>query len=453
MYDNIDPRQIALYLMGENVPGIGRLKSESGGRLPLLVTPLVRHTKEIARFMVGAGLSINNKSDAASPAKRTWIQAQLDRLNTGVSIPEILKEVFIEGQIYLAIEQEQDQNGMFTGYYTNKTYVPQQVVKEVYANDGSLVTLTVNVVVEIDKKDMVKRIKYDTGSYQYWSPVPVSQIHLLDQRPPNAIFPHKYGKCPAVRIKNNQEGTPEFDLPALEMATEAALLMTAGAENMLYFGAQIIAAPDVKGTLMAIRNRLRVIQKLPMDEGGAAEAIDIKALPDNYEYFLKQVLNNLADHLGSPLVELNLNSDVSSMALKLVYAPTIATAQGKWASVITDGYQKMFELMLLFAGYDAILADVFLDQPDSYSVILGRTEPLFQMSPTEKQVALQVVQQLIMLGIEPSFALATEYYMGMSPAAVLDQAAGSGGLSTRETLQTTPNNAVPRSSKELPTKN
>jgi hypothetical protein len=257
-------------------------------------------------------------------------------LQTGSELPDLLKTVMVEGKIWLAVEQQQDIQGNFTGYYRTEEYIPAQLHKVEYALDGSVKSLTANVVIVLDGKDFVKRVRYTQDEYTYWSPVPVSQAHLLDKNPPLISYPHGYMRCPVVEIKNNATGTPEFSVAALEMATEVALLMCAGAENMRYFGSQILAAPDVKGTLMAIKNRLRVIQKLPQDEGGSAEAIDIKALPENFEYFLKQLLNNLGEDLGTPVVELNLNSDVSSMALKLVYAPAIATGNKKWASVIDD---------------------------------------------------------------------------------------------------------------------
>jgi hypothetical protein len=109
--------------------------------------------------------------------------------------------------------------------------------------------------------------------------------------------------------------------------------------------------------------------------------------------------------------------------------------------------------MILFSGFDGILADVYLDQPESWGVILDKASPLFPMSPTEKQVALQVVQQLVLLGVDPAYALATEYYTSMSPSTIQKEVVAKGGLTTREKLVEVPNNTVPRSSKELPTKN
>jgi hypothetical protein len=385
-----------LYLLGYNVEGMGRLVSQEDERLPLLATPFRRHLNEVNRFLFDGGVNVDTRT---SGPKQDWVNEQVLRLNLSKTLENLWEQVAIYGKAYIGLHP--DGNGHYKWVLYTSYNVKEDKV-ECYATD---------------EKGLVWRTDYEPFSYGIYSPQKGNDF-ALGKKAHRKEYPHNYPFAPGFEIKNSRG--PEFDLAAIEMATEIAVQTSAAAENFYYFGNQIIATPNRNEALEAIANRTRVLTREPESEGGVPTVLDVKATPETFIKLLENLNASLADHLGSPIVHLNLRSDLSSLTLKLTYSGTIGTAQKKWQALITEGVEPIFGKMLLMAAYDEQLGSVSASDPETYKVSIMRSQPYFKESAMDRAQQLEVVDKLISLGVRPTYALASEYYTSLTEAQVDD---------------------------------
>jgi len=138
--------------------------------------------------------------------------------------------------------------------------------------------------------------------------------------------------------------------------------------------------------------------------------------------------------MGTPLVELNQRSDISSLAMKLGHAATIATAQVKYDHVVGRELTTLLENLLVMAAFQGTLADVYTDDPLSYRLTLSRNIDPFPTTPKEKSEMLDVVAKLISLGIDPAHALSSEYYLTLTPDELSKSLQVPEGFTRRENI-------------------
>lgn len=398
LHDEEELINYRLYLLGYNVEGLGRLQTNDGYRLPLLATPFRRHLNEVNRFLFDGGVVVDTRE---SGPKQDWVTELAKRLKLSSTLTDLWEKIAVYGSVLLAIHPDG------ANFYKWATYTTFEQEKD---SNGTIQKVC---AFSTDSEGLIWQVDYTAKEYLVFPP---RKPNDKPGRPKRT--PHPYKFVPVYEIKNNTAATSEFDLAAIDMATEIAVQFSSAAENFYYFGAQIIATPNKREALDMISTRSRVLTKESAEEGGAPSVLDLKPTP---EYFIKLIENlnaNLADHLGSPVVHLNLRSDLSSLTLKLTHQGTIGTAQKKWESIVTEGVEPVFGLMLLMSAYDGLRADVTSTDPSTYKVDIMRNRAYFQESALEKSQQLDVVDKLISLGIRPSYALSEEYYAHLTEAQV-----------------------------------
>jgi len=389
-----------LFLLGYNVEGLGRLETANGARLPLLATPFRRHLNEVNRFLFDGGVVVDTRQPGP---KQDWVTELAARLKLGSVLDSLWEKLAVYGRVLLGLHPDGE------GFYRWAIYTNYELEHD---TNGNIVHASAFTT---DDQGTVWRTVYTPKEYQVY---PARRLNERE-RNPNRIK-HSYPFAPVCELRNNSLGISEFDIAAIEMATEIAVQYSAAAENFYYFGNQIITTPNKRETLDAIATRSRVLTQESEAEGGRPSVLDLKATPEHALKLIENINANLADHLGSPIVHLNLRSDLSSLTLKLTHQGTIGTAQRKWESIITEGVKPTFGRMLLMAAYDGLRSDVTSTDSASYNVDIMRTRPYFQESALEKSQRLVVVDSLISLGIRPSYALAEEYYTHLTEAQVED---------------------------------
>lgn len=389
----MDQTKYILYLLGYETEGLGRLVTPDDERLALLATPFRRHLNEVNRFLFNGGVVVDTREQGP---KQTWIKEQVKKIKLATLLDNLWEECAIHGKIAIGLHP----NGK--GLYDTPT-TPYFDVKE--SDSGELESALLYAF----KEDKVHVTEYTKSQYIVYAPIPVEE-HWQGKRGKRKAYDHNYGFVPVQIVRNTRQGSPEFDQAAIDMAVEIAVLSSSAAENFYYFGHQLIASPNKQEMLTAIANRTRVVTQESEKDGGPPTVLDMAPTPDTFLKFLENLNANLAEHLGSPIVKLNLRSDLSSLTLKLTHGATIATATKKWQAFITEGLEPLFGKMLLMQAYEGRLGGVYIDEPDTYQVDIMRAQSLFQKSALESTQQLEVVDRLISLGIRPTYALAEEYY-------------------------------------------
>ena len=422
------------YLLGYNVPGMGRLSSKlPSGRLPLLATPFRRHLNSVNRFLFSGGVTIDVNNAVSKDPRQEWLKLMSRKVQLDTLLDSLWEKGAITGELFISIIQNADRYGNATEYFDYGVYDKTEFDAD-YDSYGNLLEATVTTVRQMDYEnrgeiDVVFKSKYTPEAYLVWPPVPLEKAKINDFGEPEEQ-PHPYGFVPGVVIKNTHNGTrgsegvSEFDVASIELATEIAILMVDAAENLHYFGSQLVVTPDVKGTLKALAARSRVLQSLPDADGGKPETLDMKPMPQGHAEYVAQLNENLADHLGSPIVTDRVAGDTSSLTLRLLNAPIIDTAEKKWSAYVSSGVEELLALSLQMAAFEGILGNVNPMDPETYSISMSRKQPYFAPTPGEKQQSLSVVQSLVEIGIRPEVALEMEYFTNYSEEQIVQMLKG-----------------------------
>jgi len=391
-----------LYLLGYNVESLGRLVTPDDERVPLLATPFRRHLNEVNRFLFNGGVVVDTHEMGP---KQEWVTSLADTLKLSSRLDDLWESIAIYGQVMLGIHP--DGNGLYRWVaYTNFT-LNKDANGVVESAEGRVV-----------KDGSIWITRYNKETYEIYKPLKLGDYAIGTKPTLSESIPHPYRFTPVQELRNNTLGTSEFDLGAIDMAVEIALQVSAAGDNLYYFGNQMIASPNREETLQVIQNRSRVLTREAEADGGVPVVLDIKPTPEGYEKYVEDLNNSLAEHLGSPIVKLNLRSDLSSLTLKLTHQGVISTASKKWQSIITEGIEPAFGLMLLMSAYEGARSDVTLTDPASFKVDIMRKAGFFEESPLERKQKLEVVSALIELGIRPTYVLAEEYYGHLTEAQV-----------------------------------
>lgn len=420
--------QMTKLLLGYDLPGIGRLYSSDQKSLPVLATPLRRHMNSVCDFAFTGGITVEPADLAASPAKKEWLTEMNRRLKSDSFFKDVYEKAAIGGKClvgfypttnrftkqadgyweWIVFESEFVTSGCNKG---QDSYTAKQVYRD---DDGQLME-----IVWLFAKDKV--VKYKPRSEGSVRDLVIDWVANFN-----------YPVPPAYVWYNTPQATAEFDKGALTMALEITMQHLNIAENNMYFSNQLIESLQPQQVLRAIQSKSKVFQ------GGAGEGkpsthvLDLKPVPESAQEHVQKLAENLGNHLGTPLVELNMRSDISSLAMRMSHTTAIKTADRKWEYYM-EQLSEVFENLLVMAAYQGILADVQLSRHLSWQVSISRNSEPFPLTPSEKQIMATLVQQLVGLGVDPAVALSTEYYKQYTRENVTDLAA-TGGFASRETL-------------------
>lgn len=420
------------YLCGDDVAGLGRLyssKSSNRNRKAVLASPFSRYLKRVNQFLFSGGLSLDVMGADAPDPRQDWIEMQTSHMKLDSLLDDIWTQGAITGEIFLAFTQAKNLDGTAQSVFDVRLFDKPEFVP-VYSKSGELVSVTVTQLRMVDGEKMVWRSEYDSEKYSVWPLMKLSS-YQMGQMPEPEETPHSYGAVPGVVIQNlgqdfRERGRSSFDAAATDMAIELVNQLCDSASAYHHFGQPIILSPDARETLKRLRQRANVLEKLPEADGGAPSVLQMQPMPSDHKEFVRDLSHRLAAHLGTPEVEETgrTGREISSLTLKIMHAETIACAEKFWCAYVTDGLKALFEKMLVASAFEGVLANVNPNDPDSFSVAITRKRPYFSVSPAEKQQQLQIVEQLVLLGVRREDALAQEFYTEKSAEQVLEMLEG-----------------------------
>jgi hypothetical protein len=430
--DEIKHIQTVEYLSGFSVPGLGKLYSTKAekNRIPLLASPFVRHMNAVNRFLFSGGVKVDVVGQVAPDPRQEWVDLMADHIKLDSLVDTIWEQGAITGEVFIAFHQNVDRFGNPTEFFDIRVYDKTEFVPQ-FDTWGNLEQVEVlSVRTRKDERGKLKEVLFkaifSTEFYMIWPEVDMKDAKM-GRFPEPTITPHRYQFVPGVVIKNKgqdptERGESQFDQAAIDMACEVVLQMADASSNFHYFGHQIIVSPDVEETVKNLRSRSRVLQKLPNEDGGSPEVLSMDPVPDNHEKFIDRIEESLMDHLGTPIVESKggVSREVSSLTLRILHSEAIATANRKWSAYVDDGIEPLFSKLLLAAGFEGILGQVTPLNPDTHKVAITRRLPFFPESPVEKSQKLDVVDRLVILGVNKAEALSREFFTNMSAEEVLE---------------------------------
>lgn len=396
------------YLYGADIkiPPPDERLLDFGERVPKLSSPISAYLLEIWGFISAYSPVFRAKME--SPAKDEWLELQLEKSNLINSLQDIWERLAITGEVCLVALPS---DGLT---YRIKQFEYSEFVPE-YDELGKLIAVKVKSV----SGDYSYRMDVTAEYYRVYEKVRLEYIGEV----PYTDYPHSYGFVPATVIYNNaslaSEGYSDFDQTTIDIAIELIRQTAIPGLNFRYFGRPWIISPDPKETRKAITKRDVVLQAEASEDGGNPTALSVPAVPSNLYDYLEILAKNFYQQMGLSYVkDATAFSGASSLALKIIYAQSIRTAEDK-LKMITSGIVDLLQKLLRMAATDGILLDVFLNDSETYAVKCVQTGEPFPLSPQEKLAQLSLASQLRDIGVATEVAL-QEYYRDKATDEILE---------------------------------
>lgn len=396
------------YLYGEDIkiPPPDERLVDFGERIPKLASPISAYLLEIWGFI--SAYSPVFRAKLESPAKDEWLDMQMEKSNLIGSLQDIWERLAITGEVCLVALPS---DGLT---YRIKQFEYSEFIPD-YDELGKLVAVRVKSV----SGDYSYRMEVTDKYYRVYEKVRLDFIGDV----PYTDYPHSYGFVPAAIIYNNKslasEGYSDFDETTIDLAIELIRQTAIPSLNFRYFGRPWIISPDPKETRKAIVKRDVVLQAEASEDGGNPTALSIPAVPDNLYEYLEILAKNFYQQMGLSYVrDATSFSAASSLALKIIYAQSIRTAEDKM-KMITSGIVDLLQKLLRMAATDGILLDVFLNDYETYAIKCIPSGEPFPLSPQEKLAQLSIASQLRDIGIAAEVAL-QEFYRDKSSDEILE---------------------------------
>lgn len=400
--EGMDP-EIIEYLLGITEKCNNRLFYDSRNkiRLPIQSSPLSEYLKDLNRFIFSGGLSFNVLGDSDGESdSQALIDLVVKQNRLQSSLYSLLEKAAVHGE--LLVEAKPKNLGYNLYFYSPRSYK---------VDDDGKVFIEHDVIK--DKTTFVFRHEVDN---QYYYDYPLVEKRMAKgfkwDKNVNKIA-HGYNEVPVQIIKNktsidSDKGIQEFTWADINLACSIIKLEYGLDEGVYFFTNPQFTSNDPDNTINELVKKTGVLYS---DEDSPIGLLQPKPLSEDVSNYLRDKKQAFRANLGVQDLSMNLtrsSSEISGKALTILKQPLIQKAEERWLSLVTDGLQPLFDLILRMAAKNQMITGQYKE------VTINRIKPYFPDTPTDKLDKLRVVSELIEIGLSREEALKSEFWPHMS---------------------------------------
>jgi hypothetical protein len=355
------------WLLGntDKFPNYGMSSYPKG--LKVVNSPLSYYLGQVNRFLFSGGVTVNTESEAA----KTFLSTFNNQNHFLRKLDQLWERVAVTGEILLLSYLNQDGSNFNLEIFE----------KDQYKIKGDLATI--KVIVKIDNKDFIRKIKANKEAIYLYELVPLEKSNSVNWVKVPYTEVKAYGILPYTLVSakvdlNTNRGITLFNDAIKTMALMQLTLSLDLCENVHFFGQPWIASTDPEDVLRRLQERKQVF---PKDSDETGNSVDILSPPtldrnaiDWVESFDDKIL--LALGINTRKKASDVSENVSSLTLKLQYQETIDVAETVWSNLVDHGLVPFYENLLAIAKSAGII-------PIVDNVEISRIKPYFYKTPLE----------------------------------------------------------------------
>lgn len=365
------------------------------------LTPLPKmYLREVNRFLFSGGLHFDISNALVEDPRQKFLDSLISHWKLNSKLEKIWQAGATHGRIGFVLKPDRNLFKVeFARNYEITEYTEDRVIIEKLKTKK--------------QRNYIYRLDITPTDYIEYPLVPESQRGTFNWANNQTLIPHNYGELPFVCINNTEElfqnqGKPEFDFAALQIACHHAIVAFDLLENAHFFGSPLLVSPDPDDTIQRLKKRIQVLTKEPNDDGGGPEYLNIDPIKSEHLGLLGEVEANFRMHMGISAAYKDLPAQISNVALKTLNSATIDVAQSKWTCYVDQGLIPLLEKALRMAKAVGIIS-LPID-----GITAHRLQPYFALSTLEKTQLAAYAQLLIDLGIDRATALQETIYPNLT---------------------------------------